>query len=546
MSPTNHIARYERLKAERSNYDNLADDVAQFVNPRKSVTTQRSPGSENTQQIYDTTAMRAAQFCASGIYSYTVQGQAWFALKPRNKSLATNDGVKRFYGEVTEEMLGQLMSSNFPRAVYEGLQDFCSMPAGCVYLEEGTKDLLNFQAYAFGSYVVCNDANGIVDTIYRCFKMTPRQAMQKWGKKALHPEMVKACGDDKLCDVLSEFMHCVYPREEYDREKRDWMNMPFASEYIDVKNKHQLSEGGYQEFPYFVFRFNKNPEDVYGHSPGMDLLPDIRGVNKMQQTMLVAVEKQVNPPWLIPDDGSSAYKWSAKAGSRNYWRATGVGNNKPEPVIIQSDLNAGLEMVREERMKIENGFFLDLFNMLAQRTETMTATEVLQRVEEKLNSFAPTWANLQAELFGPLIIRTLGILARAGAFNAIEAPPELENDADFDITYLSKIALASEMIKARSYFQYVESVTPLMSANPEAAMAFNDTINLPKTYRELAYNLGLPIQWTYSEEEAQERAAARQQAAEQQAAIQNAETAAKAVGALPPQVVEEAANTIDI
>jgi hypothetical protein len=542
FTPEQHVKRYDRLKAERAQWDQSADDVATYISPRKSILTKYTPGEIRTEHVYETTAQRAAQFCASGIYSYTVQGQQWFALKPRNKALADRDEVKRWFATVSEELLGHIMSSNFPRAVYEGLQDFVTMPAMCLYLEEGGKEILNFQAFAFGSYVVKDNADGIVDTIYRAFKLTPRQAVQKWGKEALHPKMIEALNDDKKCDTQYDFLHYVAPRENYDESKKDKLNMPFASCYIDVKHKHEVSEGGYAEFPYFIGRFAKNPEEVYGHSPGMDILPDVRGINKMKQTILIAGEKMVNPPWLIPDDGSSSYKFSSRAGSMNYWRANGVSNQKPEPVQINHNLPVGLEMINGERQIIEQAFFLDLFNMLANYDKTMTATEVMQRVEEKLNSFAPTWSNLQSEIFGPIIHRAFGILARNGILP--DAPRELEFDPSYDVTYLSKIALAAQMLKARAYFQYVEAVTPLMAANPEAGAAFNDTVNLPKAYRELAYNMGLPIDWTYSVEEAEQKAQARAQAQQQAMAMQQLEQGAGALGKLPEQAQEQVLKAI--
>ncbi len=538
LSPQAHIKRYARLKAERSNFDITADDVAAYVAPRKAVVTERSPGEQDTQQIYDETAVLAAQKCAAGIYAYTIQGNRWFALKPRNKMLAENDAVKRWFSDVSEVLLGEIMSSNFPRSAYEGLQDWVTMPAMCLYLEEGKDSALNFQAYAFGSYAVLNNAEGIVDTIYRSFKLTPRQAAQKWGVDKLSEKMREMLDHEEKCDCLCEFLHCVYPRAEYDGKMKDALNMPYASEYIDVKYKHKLSEGGYQEFPYFVCRFTRKSEECYGYSPGMDLLPAIRGVNKMQQTMLIAAEKAVNPPWLIPDDGVSSYNFSARAGSKNYWRVNAVfGNNKPEPIIIQSDLKAGNDMILRIQQKINDGFMLDLFMALQQQTDQMTATEVLQRVEEKLNALAPAWGNLESEWLTPMITRALGILFRRRAF----APPpqELEIDPNFDITYYGKIALAADMLKSRAFFQFVEAVAPLMSASPEFANAFNDTVNAPQSFREIAYGMGLSSKFTYSEQESAKRAEARAAAQEQAAAAAQMEQLASAAGKLPEKVVEQ-------
>jgi hypothetical protein len=45
----------------------------------------------------------------------------------------------------------------------------------------------------------------------------------------------------------------------------------------------------------------------------------------------------------------------------------------------------------------------------------MTATEVMQRTEERMRLLGPILGRMEAELLGPIITRVFGIMLRQGA-----------------------------------------------------------------------------------------------------------------------------------
>ena len=74
--------------------------------------------------------------------------------------------------------------------------------------------------------------------------------------------------------------------------------------YLSVPDKMQLApEGGFTSFPYSIARYVTAPEEIYGRSPAMTALADIKMLNEMSKTDIRAVHKLVDPPILLHDDG---------------------------------------------------------------------------------------------------------------------------------------------------------------------------------------------------------------------------------------------------
>ena len=87
-----------------------------------------------------------------------------------------------------------------------------------------------------------------------------------------------------------EIIHCVKPRGVYDNKKLDKKNMPFQSIYFEYENGHIISIGGFKEMPYVIPRYLKSSTEVYGRSPAMSALPEIKVLNKMVEVGLKAAQ----------------------------------------------------------------------------------------------------------------------------------------------------------------------------------------------------------------------------------------------------------------
>jgi hypothetical protein len=273
--------------------------------------------------------------------------------------------------------------------------------------------------------------------------------------------------------------------------------------------------------PYAVARFVKGTNEIYGRSPAMRCLPEIKCLNKMDNTILKGAEMAVLPPWFVPDDGSSQYNYRMTPGSVNFYKSTNP-NSKPEPMRTGGDIGLGIELLTRKEQKITKAFYNDLFEILAQRKQNMTATEVLERVEEKLDSFAPTLGRLMTELFTPAIERCVGIMARAGEYPP--PPPVLLDYPDYEIEYISKLALAVKKLQTKGFLETMDIVGLMAQNKPEIL----DNFDFDKVAQGVSKFNGVPNDWLRPEKQVNEiretRAEAQAQAAQAQMMKEAAET----------------------
>ena len=161
----------------------------------------------------------------------------------------------------------------------------------------------------------------------------------------------------------------------------------------------------------------------------------------------------------------------------------------------------------------------------------MTATEVIQRTEEKMRLLGPVLGRLQAELLQPLINRCFAILSRQKKF---VPPPESLRGGDIDIEYVSPLAKAQRSGDVQSVMQMFEFLAPLMQLDPSVV----DYLDMDGLAQHVIKVTGTPAVVTRGEGEVAEL---RQQRAAQQAQQQEMmmlQQAAQAAGQAAPALKE--------
>lgn len=480
------IARMEQLEQNRTNWDTQWQNCADYGMPQNNqITSKKAPGSASGVDLFDTTAEDSNIQLAAGLYSYMfpTEGRA-FVLEVEDEELNEEDEVKQWLDTTTKAIHKHLISSNFREAFFEFLKSLGCFGTACLYEEKGKKSPLIFVCHHMaGIYIVAN-SDGIIDTIFRSYEYTARQAVQEFGKESLSEKIVTAYENPKTAEKKFQFIHAVFPREEYDSTKEDPINMPFASIYVSRTDKHKISEGGYKENPFQVDRFDRDALEVYGRSPMMKKLPDIKMVNAMKKTRIKGWEKQVDPVALLPDDGS-IWPFATQPGGVIYYRA---GGDKPEYWESKGDLKAMEEAILTVQQSIQKGFFLDMFDPLVDR-QNMTATEVMARVEQKMRFLTPIIGRLQSELFNPMIHRVIGILERQDLLP--DMPPVL-SEVEYKITYLGRLALSLKTLETEGLQKTLAEWGPLAQAE---ITEWLDNLNQDKAFRDSARNNGCPATW---------------------------------------------------
>lgn len=532
------IRRFDKMKSDRGLLDSTLQEVADRVLPRKGyVTSEQIKGKKRRAELFDSTAVFANQYMASGLFGHLCPpNQRWFGLKAKNKAVNESEGVRHWFMEVTRILHEELASSNFNNEINELFLDigWCGTP--CLEVKEGKDTLFNFENHHISEYCIAENSDGKVDTIYRKFKFTARQAVQEWGIENLGKDVQDAYGEVKDRDKEFWFIHAISPREEHDNFPAVPSRQPIASEWVDIKAKKMIKVSGYYEMPKMVPRWVKCSGDVYGRSQGMFALPDIKDANHNKQYMGIALEKEVNPSILSPDDGFVGTVRTTP-GSIMYYRKSLQGKDKPEPFHTGARIDWAREDLADTRLVIKKGFFNDLFVMLTEQTKTQTAYEIAQRIEEKHSLIIAPVGRLQSELFNKMIYRCIGIAGRAvdSAGNPILPPaPEELIGQELEIEYISKLALALKVLEVRSLTVGIEVMGPMLGERPDMM----DNWDTDEIARGIPERVGWPVDWIRDKEERDEIREARVQKEQAMEAAQLAIEAAKAAPGVSGKVEE--------
>lgn len=519
------IRRYNKMKSDRGTLDSTLQEVGDRVLPRKAhVTTVPISGAKRTvrPELMNDTAVFANQDMAAGLYAHLFAGR-WFGLKGKNEELNKLENVKRWFMRTTRILQEELAVSNFNNEINELLLDigWCGTP--CIGVFPGDETLLNFETYHISEYCIAQNSKKKVDTNIRKFKYTARQAVQEWGIKNVGQDVRDAYNAPLKRDSEFEFLHAIFPREEYDSGyPAIKTRQPIASEWVDIKAKKIVKEDGYYEMPKFSPRWVKRSGDLYGRSQGMFALPTIKLVNQMDGDTVKAGQLQVGKPILTPDDGFVGKVRIAPYAILHY-RKSLQGRDKPEVLDFGGRMDWAFTLLEKKEDVIRKAFFNDLFVMLAEQTKTQTAYEIAERVEEKHSRIIAPIGRLQSELSNGLLRRCISILGRGG--NLPPVPPELVGQ-EYEIEYISKLALALRIIEVQALAKGIEVLAPMMEEHPDMA----DNWDTDEIARGVPERLGWPVDFVRDIEKRDEIREAR---AEQEQADKAAMLAIEAAKVAP-------------
>lgn len=475
------IKRYESLKSRRYNWEELWDEIGRYVIPRKNDTyNSRMQGERKGQYLFDGTSVHSNELLSSALHGMlTNPTTMFFGLTTGDTEMDKNDSIRKWFEKCVEITHNVLNNSNFQTEIHEVYTDLGGFGTAVMMIEEDDETVVRFRSAPIYQVYIAESNKGLVDTVFRLIKYTARQIAQEFGEDKLTAEMKQKMTTDP--DQEYEIVHGVFPRTDdftdFRFSKKHAKRKPWASFYVLVSGKVVLSESGFEEFPYVVPRWTKLSGEVYGRSPGMKAMPDIKMLNEMAKTVIRAAQLTVAPPMMITDDGMFR-RVKVKPGALNYVRP----GSEIKPLFTGADLRSGFEVMAEARNRVREAFFIDQLQL--NEGPQMTATEVVQRSEEKLRLLGPILGRQQFELLRPTVERIFNILLRQGKFP--EMPEELDN-TKIDVQYSSTIAKAQRGAELDSFNRWFGFIAPLMQLN----MNVLDNIDTDNAVRETALALGV-------------------------------------------------------
>ena len=469
---SNLILEWQYLFGLRGNWASHWTEIAQRIYPMESWLFQNfsqlnQQGDKRNFEVYDSTGIVAVNRFGSILDSLlTPRDQYWHGFAASNEDLMKDRGVKIWFENTKRKLFHYRYAPNTNFAS-QNQRQYLSLGAygtGVNFIDDfsGYKGI-RYKHVHLGECYLQENHQGLIDSICRHFMLTARQAYLQFGDSC--PENITAIMH-RFPERQFFFLHWVRPRTDADPGRKDFKGMPYASYYISIEGRKLVwgpgswKEGGFRTFPYAVSRYYQAPNETYGRSPAMDVLPALKTLNEMKKAMLKQGHRVTDPVLLAANDGIID-GFSLLPGALNSGGVSEDGRLLIQP-LPTGNVQAGKEMMEVEQKLIDDTFLITLFQVLTENPE-MTATEVLERTREKGILLAPTIGRQQSEYLGPMIDRELDILSRQGLLDPMPGPLK-EAKGEYKIIYDSPITRTMKAEYASGAQRTVEALIAICNA----------------------------------------------------------------------------------
>ncbi len=479
------VSDWERRKGNRGTFESHWQQCADYEMPNRDYIVSRSPGQKRMQRIYDAAPLLAGQEFANGIDSLSTSNTLqWFWMRADSMRLNGLTPVRVWLEDAARAMYKVFSSPrhNFATQKHEVYLDLGNIGSGCMFVLESARSGVLFSARSLRECVWAENEEDQIDNVIRQWQFTARQAVSAWGERC--GEKVLKAWKDKP-DTPFTFLHAIRPRLKRDPQRAERRHMAWESVYVALDDLHVIDEGGFNEFAALCPRMEKVSGEIYGRSPGMRALPDVKMLYEMKKTLIKAAQKIVDPPMDIP---LNDYIMPVKTvpGGLLYYR--GTGRARAQAINTEGNLPIGAEMLAGLQQQIRATYYLDkmMMPMNLQKPETVgknvTATFWLQRRDANLQQLSPLLARQQAEFTGPLIDRVFAILWRRSkalrfdvdAGSPFPPPPPELSGARIHPEYVSPVALAQRSSELDAVARVIDQAAQLQVAGVKDAASYLD------------------------------------------------------------------------
>lgn len=509
--------RFGALKSEAEQWRPAWRDIQTYIAPTRGFfdDVPNQGRRIDHKKVINSHATRALRTLAAGMTSgLTSPSRPWFRLGLADQELAEYQPIKEWLQAVQQGMMAVFSKSNVYGAlnsVYSEVGGFGT--AACMILPD-YHDVIRARVFTCGEYALGTGADNRVNAFARKHYMTVGQLVEEFGLERVSPSvrLLWQSGQSVNIDRWIGVCHLIErSRRQMSGAYAAAQRMPYVSAYWEDGSPGDsfLRLSGFEEFPVLAPRWDRTTSaDIYGRSPGWEVLGDVKMLQKMEIAKLKALDKVVDPP--MQADASVEEVNTLPGGITRY--SSAVPNAGARPLFqISPDFQMIEQSISKTEYRISEGLYANLFMMIAQADRpNMTAREIVERHEEKLLMLGPVLESLESELLDPLIDRTFSVMLRAGM---VPPAPEALQGRDLKVEYISLLAQAQKMVGTTAIEQLAAFAGSLAPVYPSALDNFDPDAAISE-YGEM---LGVPPRLVRSPEEV---AALRAQKARQAQAVE--------------------------
>lgn len=468
------LSRWGQLRNERESWMSHWKEISDYLLPRSGrfFVDDRNRGDKRHNNIYDSTGTRALRVLAAGMMAgMTSPARPWFRLTTSDPQLDESAAVKAWLADVTRLMQMVFAKSNTYRALHSMYEELGAFGTASTIVLADFNSVIHHYTLTTGEFAMAADHRGQINTLYREFQMTVAQMVREFSRDNCSPT-VQTLFDRGALEQWVTIMHAIEPRVDRDVTKRDDRNMAWKSVYFEHGgNEDQiLRDSGFKEFPALCPRWATTGGDIYGNSPAMEALGDIKQLQHEQLRKAQGIDYKTKPPLQAPTSLKSR-DVDTLPGGISFVDSAAPNGGIRSAFEVNIDLSHLLADIQDVRERIKGSFYADLFLMLANGTNPqMTATEVAERHEEKLLMLGPVLERMHNEILDPLIEMTFSRMVEAGI---VPPPPDELQGMELNVEFVSMLAQAQRAIATNSVDRFVGNLGAVAGIKPEVLDKFD-------------------------------------------------------------------------
>ena len=395
----NLLQLYKRAISLREPWINRWDDARRYTMPTSD---------NDLATLYDATASDAADNLAASMYTLLTPPESMWLQLVRESDLSPDADY------ATSVLRAHLNDSNFYTTIHQCYMDLVTLGTACLFMGQnpiGASSAFNFTAIPMSDIAILPNA------IFHTTSMSATEVMEKyptWTPPANLRDSIK--NDPNLQLKLVQSL--------VGTEFTAWLDVGG-----DIEN-NIVSTGTFETNPYIVFRWSVASGELYGRSPIMRALPDIKTANKVVELVLKNATIAVSGIWQADDDGVINLNNINLTPGAIIPKA--VGSSGLTPLTSAANFDVSQIILKDLRERIRHTLLADRLGLLSEKE--MTATEIMARNADMMRVLGATYGRLVHEFIRPLCDRGLQILSSRGLIESIKL------NSDAELKYIAPIA----------------------------------------------------------------------------------------------------------
>ncbi|MBL0690558.1 MAG: head-tail connector protein [Alphaproteobacteria bacterium] len=460
------ITEYHKLKDKRQELEKNWSECFKYTLPIEV---------KDQKEIFDSTGLDAVEQLVASIFSVvTPASTPWFSLSTstdlENKLYPEEFNlVKEQVKDADNLINSNLDMSNFSTEIHQCYNDLVVSGTACMLMKNApleSDSIFEFKAVSIASLVISEDNN----VMFFKISMLAREFLNKFRSRIDNPRLIQVLEENSTYKV--KILHIIEKQTVGFSSKKVFLDKSILGE--DITNHNTLECGSFKTNPLLIFRWNQLIDGIYGYSPVMKALPDIKTLNKVMELVLKNASIAVSGMWQVEDDGVMNISNLKLAPGVVIPKA--IGSQGLTPLRVPSDFNVSDKLLNDLRRRIRSSLFTDKLSSI--NTSSMTATEIIERQAVLMRVLGATYGRIQEELMKPLLVRSIDILISRGLIN-----PVLYDNSLFKMSYLSPVAQLHQNEKTNKLFGFIE-VANSMGCNDilehkEILIWVAKTLNIP-------------------------------------------------------------------